>query len=441
MPKRFYNCHTHCFTYDHVPEYFLVRFLPVSKLLHWKPLRNWIRKVMETRKLGWLGWLIKSFLAVFFRFNRQKLIRFMNFVVYGDKHTQEEVIESMQQYYPGNTGYILLTMDMEYMGAGVPEKPFEQQLAELRDIKLSPKWSEKIYPFIFCDPRRLQPTHPREKAVQTSFTGKVFLQQLKDYLQQGVYHGIKLYPALGYYPFDQRMKPVYDFAVENNIPFMTHCTIGAVRFKYKLDEGEYNHPVKGINLPRLKKGAFQQFFTHPLNYECLLNRTLLQRHWGNDAPDYTNLKICIGHWGTAEEWKKFMRDAWADIPNRMTGEWPSLNPDNWYVNPREQHNNFSWFSIICDLMRKYPNVYADISYTLNDPELLPLLKMILEADDKIRQRVLFGTDFYLVSKAISEREFAINIRAALGNELFNQVAITNAERYLDNKFHPMPILM
>lgn len=441
MPRRFYNCHTHCFTYDHVPEFFLVRFLPVSKLLHWKPLRNWIQQVMKTGKFGWLGWLIKGFLAVFFRFNKQKLVRFMNFIIYGDKDSQLEVIVSMQQYYPASTGYILLTMDMEYMGAGVPEKPFEQQLAELRDIKLLPEWSEKIYPFIFCDPRRLQPTHPREKAVPATFTGTAFLNQLKTYLQQGTFHGIKLYPALGYFPFDKRMQPVYDFAIANNIPFMTHCTIGAVRYKYRLDHDEYYHPVKQESLPKMPKGKFQQFFTHPLNYECLLNRSLLKRYWGEDAPDYSQLKICIGHWGTGDEWKRFMRDAWVDIPGMLTGDWPSLNPGNWHVDPHNQQRNFSWFSIICDLMRKYPNVYADISYTLNDPALLPLLKMILEADDKIRQRVLFGTDFYLVSKAISEREYAINIRAALGNELFNQIAITNAQRYLDNAFYPMPVVM
>lgn len=68
----------------------------------------------------------------------------------------------------------------------------------------------------------------------------------------------------------------------------------------------------------------------------------------------------------------------------------------------------------------YPNVYADISYTLNDTSLLPLLKMILEADTRVRERVLFGTDFQMVSKSICEREFAINIRSYLGPELLTK---------------------
>ena len=86
-------------------------------------------------------------------------------------------------------------------------------------------------------------------------------------------------------------------------------------------------------------------------------------------------------------------------------------------------------------MRKYPNVYADISFTLYDTSLLPLLKMILEADEKIRSRVLFGTDFYLVSKAVCERDFTVNVRAFLGLDLFHQIAITNAEAFINNSFN------
>ena len=160
----------------------------------------------------------------------------------------------------------------------------------------------------------------------------------------------------------------------------------------------------------------------------------MKQYWGHEAPDLENLKICLGHWGTGEEWHNFIENAWTDTQCRkLTSKWPSLELDNWHTDKNKVYN-FSWFSIICDLMRKYPNVYADISYTLQDASLLPLLKMILEADEKIRERVLFGTDFFLVSKVISEREFAINIRATLGNVLFEQIAIVNAERFLKNDF-------
>ncbi len=112
---------------------------------------------------------------------------------------------------------------------------------------------------------------------------------------------------------------------------------------------------------------------------------------------------------------------------------------NWYTDPKEAYKNFTWFTIICELIKSdsYPNIYTDISYTLHEPRFLPMLKMVLESSQKIKERVLFGTDFYMVSKAISEREYSINIRAYLGKELFDQIAIINARRFLSNKLYPV----
>ena len=439
MSKRFYNAHAHCFTYDHVPSHFLTRRFAVSWILR----RKWLRKILRaslTGKFGFGGTIVKAIVNLFFGLDRIKLIRFFNFVLYGDKPEQIDVIKSIQEYYPKNTGYVFLTMDMEYMGGGTPPTRFKKQLSELEGIKRNPQWESKVYPFVFCDPRRMLPTHKRELPIEKNFIADQFRMKMEDYLEKGIYNGIKIYPALGYFPFDKRMKDAYNFAVKNDIALMTHCTIGAVHFKYKLDEEERFHPFLKTTLPAERPARFQKYFTHPLNFECLMNQTLLKTYWGEDAPDYSNLKMCLGHWGTEEEWKKFIGDAWSDTRYRKReSDYPSLELANWHIKKEGELKNFSWFSIICDLMRKYPNVYADISYTLNDASLLPLLKMILEADDKIRERVLYGTDFYMVSKAISEREFAINLRAGLGKELFQQIAITNTERYLNNKFYPMPL--
>jgi len=310
----------------------------------------------------------------------------------------------------------------------------------LANRKKEAQWNDKIFPFVFCDPRRIQPTHPREIDIEKNFIGNTFLQTVKQYVEDGTYSGIKIYPALGYYPFDKRMEPVYDLALSLDLPVLTHCTIGAVHFKYELDEEENYHPFLKRKLPRQEPSEFQQFFTHPLNYECLMNHELLKKSWGHDAPDYRELKICIAHWGTGEEWHKYLENSWIETRlQKPTAEYPSLELANWKTGHEKDSQYVSWFSIISDMIRKYPNVYTDISFTLNDPSLLPLLKMTLEADDKIRQRVLFGTDFYMVSKAINEREFAINVRAALGKELFEQIAITNTERFLNNKLYPMPL--
>ena len=440
MSKRFYNAHLHCFTYDHVPEHFLTKNLGVSRLLKWGWLQRNIKKGVEEGKITWVVKVLTFVLRYFLLINKQIILRYFNFFRYGDQESQEKIIQIVQRYYPKRTGFVLLTMDMEYMGAGKPKTLFKKQLSELEGIKRNPEWSNKIFPFIFCDPRRIRPTLAREIDVEKEFIGEVFLETVRHYVEAGIFNGIKIYPALGYFPFDKRMQPVYDLALSLNLPVLTHCTIGAVHFKYPLNENEYYHPFLKRNLPKQKPVDYQQFFTHPLNYECLMNHELLKKVWGEDAPDYRELKICIAHWGTGEEWHRFLEDPWIETHLRKKSkQYPALELANWITENEKNTQHISWFSIISDLVTKYPNVYTDISYTLNDTSLLPLLKMTLEGDEKIRERVLFGTDFYMVSKAISERAFAINVRAALGKELFDQIAITNTERFLSNKLYPMPL--
>jgi predicted TIM-barrel fold metal-dependent hydrolase len=435
MAKRFYNCHAHCFTYHQVPEFFLSKRLAVSWLLKQKKLAAFITKSTNTENFG-LAIRVLLFALRRFGLNKELALRSLNFIRFGNVEHQEDVIKSMCTYYPNDTGFVLLTMDMAYMGAGKLNTSFKDQLIELAAVKNKDEWKNRIYPFIFCDPRRLQPTHKREVAVGADFTGQEFLDTAKQYLQNKIYQGIKIYPALGYYPFDLRMKPMYDFALENCIPIVTHCTIGAVHFKYRLEKAERYHDFLECELPDKKPFEFQQYLSHPLNFECLLNPAILKKVWADNTTDYTNLKVCIGHWGTRKDWHDYLDNQWRDAGKvKKNSAWTSLELDNWETNDADAYNNYSWFTIICDLMRKYPNVYADISFTLYDTTLLPLLKMILEADEKIRQRVLFGTDFYLVSKAGSERAFSINVRAALGHRMFEQIAITNAERFLSNKFN------
>lgn len=433
MKAQFYNTHGHCFTHCHVPEYFFGKWLPVSWLLSSKWFVKLVHQAPVTGRFGFLGSLVKGLVFLLLGFDQSMIVRYLNLVRHCCSVAQNTVIRQLRAYYPKNTGTVLLTMDMEYMGAGLPKIRFEQQLDELAEQKFDPEFGHLIFPFVCCDPRRLQPQCEREIAVEKEFTGDKFFSKLTGLISEGLFQGIKLYPALGFFPFDKRLKKVYDFALEYRVPLITHCSTSMVHLKYRPAPEERYHPILKTQLPDLKPAALQCYFTHPLNYECLLNQSLLARYWGNDTPDYRNLKICLAHWGGEDQWYRFLEDAWTETAiNVKTGKYPSLNLDNWNIKPKDAYKNFSWFSIICDLMRKYPNVYADISYTLSHPDLLTLLKMTLEADPKIRERVLFGTDFYMVSKATTERLFGINARAFLGEELFYQIAKTNAERFLEN---------
>lgn len=441
---RFFNCHAHCFTMDHVPDYFFARIIPVTKLLN----KKWVRKLVMngpvTGRMPFLLRLIIFLLAIVNLMSIKKLKRLLTMVRYGNTDSQQKVIEAMRQYYPEKTGYVFLTMDMEYMGAGKPKERFPEQLTKLSQIKNSidaisnkAPYKELIYPFIFIDPRRLEPKNKKEQAVEKEFTGTNFLQKVEKYIRAGDFQGLKIYPALGYYPFDQRMRPAYNMALQFNLPVTTHCTIGVVHHKHRIPAEERVHPVTGLSLPNLKPSAYQQFFSHPLNYECLMNQEHLKKIW-EDAPDYSKLKLCIGHWGSEDDWHRYLENDWADVYERTKGELnPVLDLKNWYVNPREVYKNFTWFSVISEMIRsgKYPNLYTDISYTLHDASLLAMLKTVLESNQAIREHVLFGTDFYMVSKSISEREYSINIRAFLGEELFHQVAVINARNFIRNDLY------
>ena len=434
--NRFFNCHAHCFTMDHVPDYFFGRLVPVAKLLR----KQWVKDLVKNGPVtGRMPFLLRVLIFLLSRINllnNKQFLRLLTMVRFGNTNEQKKVIEAMRQYYPKDTGLVFLTMDMEYMGAGKPLKKLESQFAELADLKKTPGYKDLVYPFAFIDPRRIKPAD-EEKKIEKHFIGEVFLNQVESYIKDGSFQGLKIYPALGYYPFDMRMKPAYDLALKYNLPITTHCTIGVVHHKHRLAGNNRIHPFQGP-LPNLKPADYQQFFSHPLNYLCLVDQPLLKQVWGEHAPDYSNLKMCIGHWGSGPDWHRYLENDWADVYEITKGEsCPALLLKNWHVNSKDAYKNFTWFTIIYELLRnrKYPNLYTDISYTLHDATLLPMLKMMLESDEDVKKHVLFGTDFYMVSKSVSERSYSISLRAALGEELFEQIAIVNAKEFLKNTIH------
>jgi hypothetical protein len=65
--------------------------------------------------------------------------------------------------------------------------------------------------------------------------------------------------------------------------------------------------------------------------------------------------------------------------------------------------------------------------------MLPLLKLILTKNDFINGRILFGSDFYMVSFKGAERELSIRLRSYLGEELFKIIAYDNPKKFLNNE--------
>ncbi len=407
----FYNAHTHVFTFKNVPEEFTKGYFYLGKLT----------RISMLRKHGILRWLIKKLPNLNKKSDADMVERLINFVKHGEGEkgegiNQSDIFRRLQSYYPPETKFIALSMDMEYMNAGeIPEK-YDKQLEGLEVIKKS--HPDEFFPFIFADPRRFE-EHPE------------FLSAFIEKLQSKVFAGIKMYPALGYWPFDERLEEVYDFALEHNIPIMTHCSAGVVHDRGKKHFDSYPISTKNkIELTGKKAKDYTVHFTNPINYHALLDPKIISKHWGKEK-DYSKLKICFGHFGGVSEWKKYLENPWiADKDNIChQGKQPSLKQENWNFNLEAKSGEYTWFSVICDIMEKYDNVYADVSFMLSDKDLWPLLKLVL-ITRKIKNRILFGTDFYMIAQKSTERALSIGLRSYLGEELFKQIAIRNVDEYL-----------
>ncbi len=366
-----YNCHVHTFTIDHVPD----RFIP-------KPF-GWLLQNKTARRL--VGGVLRSLIPYS---DRDIFDRYVNFMDVTYNSTQKAVFERVMGYYPFNTQFIVLPMDMAYMGAGNVEKSLHVQhrdLAELRETHYP-----NIIPFVAVDPRR-----------------DGLLETVRYWVEERSFRGLKLYPPLGFYPFDERLDPIYAYAEANNLPVMAHCARSGIYDYHPITDDKLTHPLTGAKLPLLKRKDFCDVYADPDNYRPILEK-------------FPNLRICLAHFGGSGEWRKYLDEPWypADQTADITIEQPKK----------------SWLSKIKDMIcvEGYRNLYTDISYTLftNSQDNFAILKVLLE-DTNLAHRVLFGSDYYMIERERSpERRMPFRLRAHLGEEKFRLIAQDNPRAYL-----------
>jgi uncharacterized protein len=257
---------------------------------------------------------------------------------------------------------------MTFMKLGKLKESIDAQHAEL--LELARCSNGQIIPFYAADPRHGD-----------------LVERVSKNLASGKFHGIKIYPGLGYKPTHERLMDVYKICMAGNFPVVTHCSPGGV-WQYGLTAQE------------------RRANSNPVNYRDIL-----------DQPEYRNLKLCLAHFGGAEEWMKHLKGR------------PRAGED------QEQ----AWVKTIYEMIAcgRYPNLYTDISYTVFTPkvkelyiDLIDYLKVML-SNPLVRRRVLFGSDYYMVEREnISEKEASILLRSRLGEDLYKQIAYTNPREYL-----------
>ena len=365
------NCHIHTFTYAHVPDR------------------------MVARPAGWLlrsAWIRRRALRILRRIRPETRDRYERYaqileLSYGEKG-QETVFDTVRGYYPEDTRFIVLPMDMALMGAGRVEKSIADQHEEL--ARLRDKHPAVVIPFAAVDARRAD--------VETT---------TKRLIDERGFRGLKLYPPLGFHPNDRALAPLYAYAERGGIPVISHCSRPAgVRYRGTattrmltdpVTDGPLLDPATGRPFGERDVEGILTVFTDPKAYVPILET-------------YPSLRVCLAHFGGAGDWESYLNKPW-----------------------HRDEDGKSWLAKILDLIRsgKYPNLYTDISYTVfADDEYVHILNVLL-SDPQVAARVLFGSDFYVVENAkLEERRISMRIRSILGDQLFRRIAEENPKRFL-----------
>lgn len=306
----------------------------------------------------------------------EKLRRLAKFHGETGSGSQREVLEHVARHYPRDTRFVVLPMDLSSFGYGRPRVGLAAQHDALGAMSKEPEWRGRVLPFGTIDPRADPEASELWRAVNAHH-----------------FRGVKIYPRLGFAPTDPvLMQKVYPEMVRRGLPLMTHCSRGGVQGR------------------RLNDYSADRY-TEPQAYIPVMM-------------EHPGLKICLAHFGGDRDWR-----AYIDEGTPTGGDFHVRQ--NWQICIRKMIGCGDW-----------PDLWTDISYTLfYFEDYAPFLRIFLEGDDpeaqRLRRRVLFGSDFYMTrQERLSERAVCFRLRNVLGEELFRQIAETNPAVWLGEADEP-----
>ena len=336
---------------------------------------NWLLARLQhvTPLIRLIAWSARRLGAQEFAERVDRLIRFKR---EADSARQEQIIERVMRQYPGSTRFVVLPMDMEPMGYGPVAESIEDQHDDLARIAGEDKFNGRIIPFATIHAGR--PDAAAEVSRCINDLG---------------FKGLKLYPRMGFSPTESvLMQDIYPLLQSKGLPVMTHCSRGGVI-------GRTVTPARGDR------------YTEPDAYVDVLD-------------GFPELRICLAHFGGMRDWRDY-------IEHGYDPDDPEARRRNWQMRIRQMIGSGN-----------YPNLWTDISYTLfHFEDYAPFLRLFLMGDDpaseRLRRRVLFGSDYYMTrQEELSERAVCVRLRNVLGEEVFRQIADTNPKVWLGEQTEP-----
>ena len=199
---------------------------------------------------------------------------------------------------------------------------------------------------------------------------KAHFSLMREAIERHGFVGVKLYPSLGFEVDTDAMRKVYAYCQQRDLPIVMHCTTGG--FYRNADTRQFSDPTI----------------------------------WEDILPDFPTLRVCFAH----------------------CGGWAGLAGENG-IEPG------SWTETVVALMHAHPNVYADLSNHVEmmrggvpEERYLATLKSLL-ADTATSDRILFGTDAWLVRLALTDAHFWGYFESRLTPPEFARIAEENPREF------------
>ena len=86
---------------------------------------------------------------------------------------------------------------------------------------------------------------------------------------------------------------------------------------------------------------------------------------------------------------------------------------------------------IIDLMERYQNVFSDVSYVIHNQTMPMTFKQMFENNDILQNRVLFGTDYFMIFIEGRYDEIRTRFVTEVGTGIMHKISIENPLKFLN----------